>query len=132
MPRRAERGASAPSAIPNLASPTAVKPVTRVRLTDVQSGMAQAVMIVDNDTINVPKAQTIFVTGQVRTPGAYRYDDEMTVFTAIALAGGVGEKGSNSRISIVRFTNGQRKEFAAKFSDVLQPGDNVVVKNRRL
>ena len=108
------------------------KPDVRVKLNDVQSGVAQAVKILDNDTIFVPKAQVIYVAGQVRTPGGFRFDDGMTVFEAISLAGGVSEKGSNSRISIVRFVNGQRKELDAKHADVLQPGDQVVVKARRL
>ena len=108
------------------------KPDARVKLNDVQSGIAQSVKIQDNDTIFVPKAQVIYVAGQVRTPGGFRYDDGMTVFEAISLAGGVSEKGSNSRISIVRFVNGQRKELDAKHGDLLQPGDQVVVKARRL
>lgn len=108
------------------------KPDVRVKLNDVQSGVAQAVKIQDNDTIYVPKAQVIYVAGQVRTPGGFRYDDGMTVFEAISLAGGVSEKGSNSRMSIVRFVNGQRKELEAKPGDLLQPGDQVVVKARRL
>jgi polysaccharide export outer membrane protein len=108
------------------------KPDTRIRLTDVQSGIAQSVKILDNDTIFVPKAQVVYVAGQVRTTGAFRFDDGMTVFEAISLAGGISEKGSNSRISIVRFVNGQRKELEAKHGDLLQPGDQVVVKSRRL
>ncbi|HKY23464.1 MAG TPA: polysaccharide biosynthesis/export family protein [Vicinamibacterales bacterium] len=104
----------------------------RVRLTDVQSGKASSVNIKDGDTIFVPKAQRIYVTGQVRTGGAYRFEEGMTVFTAISLAGGVSEKGSNSRISITRLVNGQRIELPAKQEDVLKPGDQVTVKPRRL
>jgi polysaccharide export outer membrane protein len=108
------------------------KPDERIKLTDVQSGIAQSIKIQDNDTIFVPKAQVIYVAGMVRAPGAFRFDDGMTVFEAISLAGGVNEKGSNSRMSIVRFVNGQRKEVDAKSGDMLQPGDQVVVKARRL
>jgi polysaccharide export outer membrane protein len=119
-----------------VAGPTAgtvgAKPDARIRLSDVQSGVAQAVKIQDNDTIFVPKAQVVYVAGMVRTPGAFRFDDGMTVFEAISLAGGVSEKGSNSRMSIVRFVNGQRREIDAKPGDALQPGDQVVVKARRL
>ena len=119
------------SAGPTIVTAT-VKPDIRVKLTDVQSGIAQSVRILDNDTIFVPKAQVIYVTGYVRTPGGFRFDDGMTVFEAISLAGGVTEKGSTSRLAIVRFVNGQRKEIGAKHGDVLQAGDQVVVKSRRL
>ena len=47
------------------------------------------------------------MTGEVRTPGAYAYDDDMTIFTAISLAGGITAKGSNTRITITRLVNGQ-------------------------
>lgn len=116
---------------PNTSAVGVRAPDIRVRLTDVQSGKAQSVGIKDGDTIFVPKAERIYVTGMVRTGGAYAYDDEMTVFTAISLAGGITEKGSNSRISITRLVNGQRREIEARQEDLLKPGDQVTVKPRR-
>lgn len=124
------RSAAAGPAGPSVAAGN--KPDARVKLTDVQSGIAQSVRILDNDTIFVPKAQVVYVTGMVRNTMPVRYEEGMTVFEAVALAGGVNEKGSNTRMSIVRFVNGQRKEIDAKVGDVVQPGDQIVVKARRL
>ena len=76
--------------------------------------------------------QDVSVLGQVRTPGGYPYDETMTVFEAVSLAGGVTEKGSNTRISIRRLINGQMKEVDAKPTDTLKPGDQINVKPRRL
>jgi polysaccharide biosynthesis/export protein len=104
----------------------------KVNLDDVQNGKAQNVKIQDGDTIFVPKAQQIYVNGNVRVPGGYRYEEDMTVFTAIALAGGVTERGSTSRISVRRLVNGQMREFDVKQQDTLKPGDQVFVKPRRL
>jgi polysaccharide export outer membrane protein len=104
----------------------------RINLSDIQSGKAQNIKILDGDTITVPKAERIYVNGNVRTPGAFPYDDGMTVFEAMALAGGVTEKGSNSRVSIKRLINGQMKEVDVKQTDILKPGDQVFVKARRL
>lgn len=109
-----------------------MKADVRVRLADLQSGKAQLVSLNDGDTILVPKAERIYVTGQVRNPGSYAYDDEMTIFTAISLAGGITEKGSNSRISITRLVDGRRREIDARHEDKLLPGDQVTVKPRRL
>jgi polysaccharide biosynthesis/export protein len=117
---------------PNTAGVDARPADVRVRLTDVQSGKAQLVRIKDGDTIFVPRAQRIYVTGQVRNPGPYAYDDDMTIFTAISLAGGITEKGSNSRITITRLVKGQRREIDARQEDFLKPGDQVTVKPRRL
>ena len=119
-----------------IASPADAQDATtadlRVSLNDLQSGKAASITILDGDTIYVPRAERIYVNGQVRTPGAYPYEENMTVFTAIALAGGITEKGSNSRISVVRIEGGQRKEVDVKQTDTLRAGDQVFVKPRRL
>jgi polysaccharide export outer membrane protein len=104
----------------------------RVNLRDIQSGQAQNIKVLDGDTVFVPIQERVSVTGNVRNPGAYPFDDGMTVFEAVGLAGGVSDKGSNSRISIQRMINGKLKEIGVKQSDTLKPGDQVVVKARRL
>jgi polysaccharide biosynthesis/export protein len=104
----------------------------RVNLRDIQTGKAQNVKMRDGDTIFVPKADRVWVVGQVRNPQGVIYEEGMTVFEAIAAAGGITEKGSNSRIEIVRIENGQRKSLDAKQTDVLKPGDQVNVRTRRL
>jgi polysaccharide biosynthesis/export protein len=104
----------------------------RVNLRDIQTGKAQNIRMRDGDTIFVPKAERVWVVGQVRNPQGVVYEEGMTVFEAIAAAGGITEKGSNSRIEIVRIENGQRKSIDAKQTDVLRPGDQVNVRTRRL
>jgi len=104
----------------------------RVNLRDIQTGKAQNITMRDGDTIFVPKADRIWVVGQVRNPHGVVYEEGMTVFEAIAAAGGITEKGSNSRIEIVRIENGQRRSIDAKQTDVLKPGDQVNVRTRRL
>ncbi|MET0213589.1 MAG: polysaccharide biosynthesis/export family protein [Vicinamibacterales bacterium] len=104
----------------------------RVNLRDIQTGKAQNIKMRDGDTIFVPKAERVWVVGQVRNPQGVIYEEGMTVFEAIAAAGGITEKGSNNRIEIVRIENGQRKSLDAKQSDVLKPGDQVNVRTRRL
>ena len=103
-----------------------------VNLDDLQSGQTASVPLQDGDTIFVPKTERIYVNGFVRTPGGYAYEENMTVFTAIALAGGVTEKGSNTRISVKRLIKGEMKEVDVKQTDILKPGDQVYVKPRRL
>jgi protein involved in polysaccharide export with SLBB domain len=55
----------------------------------------------------------------------------MTVYQAVSLAGGITEKGAN-RFAIRRLIKGQLKEVDAKAEDLVQPGDSVLVRNRRL
>ncbi|MEO5739881.1 MAG: polysaccharide biosynthesis/export family protein [Vicinamibacterales bacterium] len=104
----------------------------RVNLRDIQTGKAQNIKMLHGDTVFVPKAERVWVVGQVRNPQGVVHEEGMTVFEAIAAAGGITEKGSNSRIEIVRIENGQRKSIDAKQTDVLKPGDQVNVRTRRL
>ena len=104
----------------------------RVNLRDIQTGKAQNIKMRDGDTIFIPKAERVWVVGQVRNPQGVVFEEGMTVFEAIAAAGGITEKGSNSRIEIVRIEKGQRKSIDAKQTDLLKPGDQVNVRTRRL
>ncbi len=104
----------------------------RVNLRDIQTGKARNVQVQDGDTIFVPKAERVWVVGQVRNSGGIPFEDGMTVFQAISAAGGISEKGSNSRIEIIRIEDGKRKTMDAKQTDLLKPGDQVNVRARRL
>jgi polysaccharide export outer membrane protein len=103
----------------------------RVSLRDIQTGQARHIKVQDGDTIFVPKAERVWVVGQVRNSGGVVYEDGMTVFEAIAAAGGITEKGSNSRIEIIRIEDGKRRTIDASQTDVLKPGDQVNVRPRR-
>jgi polysaccharide export outer membrane protein len=107
--------------------------VQRVSLRDIQSGkLSQNVQIRDGDTIFVPKADRFFVTGQVRNPGSYVLEPSTTVLQAISMAGGVSDRGSNRRIRIIRVVDNKKQEFDAKPTDLVQPGDTIMVRQRLL
>ena len=109
-----------------------VTPAVRVSLKDLQSGtVPQNVALRDGDTISVPRAETVFVTGFVKTPGAYPLQfKEMTVLQAVSLAGGITDRGSSSRITVVRLVEGVKKEVRVKLTDLVLPGDTIKVPER--
>jgi polysaccharide biosynthesis/export protein len=107
--------------------------VQRVNLHEIETGrLSRNVTIRDGDTIFVPKAERFFVTGFVRTPGSYTLEPNMTVLQAISMAGGVTERGSGRRLKVTRVVNGERKDFDAKPTDLVQPGDTITVRQRLL
>jgi polysaccharide biosynthesis/export protein len=107
--------------------------VQRVNLHEIETGrLSRNVTIRDGDTIFVPKAERFFVTGFVRTPGSYTLEPNMTVLQAISMAGGVTERGSGRRLRVTRVVNGERKDFDAKPTDLVQPGDTIAVRQRLL
>src|SRR4051812_46049966 len=68
--------------------------VVRVNWKDLELGKGRDVPLQDGDIVNVPKAQTFFITGQVRNGGPYVLEPGTTVQQAIAMAGGLNERGS--------------------------------------
>jgi polysaccharide export outer membrane protein len=89
--------------------------------------MALNLPLIDGDTITVPKAQSVFVSGEVKTPGAYAVERGTTVLQLLSLAGGVTDRGADGRVRIMRTVNGKKIEIKAKLSDAVLPGDTIVV-----
>jgi len=102
----------------------------RVTMEDLRNGRAQQILLNDGDTVNVPKAQTFIVNGFVRTPNSYVLEGEVTVQKAIAMAGGVTERGAQSRTKIQRMVDGKLVEIKAKMTDLVLPNDTIVVPQR--
>lgn len=106
--------------------------VIRVNLKDLQSGTGTArnVDLLDGDTIYVARAEHVYVFGQVKAPGSYPIKSDTTVLQALSLAGGVTPNAAMNRIKIVRVVDGQKKEIKVKLTDLVQPGDTIMVPER--
>jgi polysaccharide export outer membrane protein len=104
---------------------------TRINIKDLQIGKAGiGVMLQAGDTVFVPKAQLIYISGMVRNSGSYVLDPGMTVQQAIALAGGLNDRGSDRRITIARMVNNKRVVLKAKLTDVVQANDTIEIGQR--
>jgi polysaccharide biosynthesis/export protein len=118
---------------PLLPDETGEADVVKVDLKALQSGgIEQNVALRDGDTIFVPKAESVYVYGQVRSPGAYALQQSQTttVLQALSLAGGATDRGAVNRVRIVRIVNGEKVELKVKLSDLVQPGDTLIVPER--
>src|SRR5262252_7583536 len=106
--------------------------ITRADLKALQSGAAaENAMLRDGDTLFVPRAESVYVFGQVKNPGAYALQQKnTTVLQALSLAGGLTDLGSTTRIRIVRLVNGNKQEINVKLGDTVQPGDTIIVRER--
>jgi len=90
------------------------------------------VRIQDGDTINVLKAEPVYITGYVKSVGAYPVRRGMTVSQALALAGGISDKGKDSGIRIERTENGKKIPISVKDNktEIVKPGDTIIVPAR--
>jgi polysaccharide export outer membrane protein len=107
-------------------------PSLRITLKELQSGQLPAGFALrDGDTVTIPKAETIFVTGQVKIPGPYVIEGDLTVMQAIAMAGGATDKGAPNRVRIFRTVDGKQQEVkGVKLSDLVKAGDTIDVPQR--
>lgn len=78
----------------------------------------------------------IYVSGAVKTAGAYPYEPGLTVLNAVVLAGGFTELASPARTKLMRRDNSKsktttvnlKKILKGKINDiVLQPGDRIFI-----
>jgi polysaccharide export outer membrane protein len=108
------------------------KDVEHVDLRELQNGLlTHNPMLRDGDTIFIPQAQSIYVYGQVRNPGAYTLQHKnSTVLQALALAGGVTDRGRTSGLKIRRTVEGKEQEIRVKTTDLVKPGDVIMVPER--
>ncbi len=111
---------------------TSTAETIRVSLASLQTGtLSQNVALRAGDTIFIPRAETVFVSGNVRSPGEFVIRSRsMTVRQALALAGGVTERGSTGRIQIVRQIDGKEVTVKADVQSTVQSGDTIVVGDR--
>jgi len=84
--------------------------------------------IMDNDSVYITKAGVFFVTGEVKKPDAYKYEEGTTVIKAITMGGGFTDKASKGRIRIIRTVNGKEKILEkVKMDEPVLPDDVLVV-----
>jgi polysaccharide export outer membrane protein len=67
------------------------------------------VAVEDGDNIYIPKAGVFFITGEVKKPDAYKYEEGTTVIKAITTAGGLTDKAAAGRIRIIRKVGGKEQ-----------------------
>jgi polysaccharide export outer membrane protein len=105
--------------------------VFRASIRELEGGaLAQNLDLRDGDTIFVPRAETVYVFGQVKNPGAYGVQKNTTVLQALSLAGGVNENGAMNRIQVMRIVNGAKQELRVKLTDSVRPEDTIIVPQR--
>jgi polysaccharide export outer membrane protein len=105
--------------------------IMRVSMDDLREGRVTAnLLLQDGDTIVVPAADRFYVTGFVKSPGQFVLVPNMTVRQAIAVAGGLTERGSTRGMKIIRRVGDKEVEIDADMSDPVKPNDTIKVRQR--
>jgi polysaccharide export outer membrane protein len=80
--------------------------------------------------VEVEAYRPFFILGEVTAPGQYPYVANMTVETAIAIAGGFGPRAYRRTVVVNRNSDGQQVRMTVPLSYSLRPGDTINVQER--
>lgn len=105
--------------------------IFRASIRELEAGaLKQNIDLQHGDTLYVPRAESVYVFGQVKNPGAYPIQKDTTVLQALSLAGGHTEHAALNRITVVRVVKGEQKEIKVKLTGIVKPGDTIKVPER--
>ena len=86
------------------------------------------VIVRGGDNIYVEKAGVYYVTGEVKRPDVYFYEENINVIKAITKAGGLTDLAAQSNIRIIRKINGEEKVYEkVDMDEPILPEDVIVV-----
>ena len=80
--------------------------------------------------VEIEAYRPFFILGEVTAPGQYPYVANMTVETAVAIAGGFGPRGFRKTVTISRIVNGQQVRLTVPITCPIRPGDTINVQER--
>ena len=83
-------------------------------------------------SIDVQQNRPFFILGEVRTAGQFPYVSGMTVETAVAIAGGYGDRASERKARVTRRFGSATEIFEVTPDFELEPGDTVYIYERFL
>ena len=81
-------------------------------------------------SVEVEAYRPFFILGEVTNPGQYPYVANMTIETAVAIAGGFAPRALKTKVELTRNAPGQQIKGDVPLGYPLRPGDTVVVKER--
>ncbi len=80
--------------------------------------------------VEVEAYRPFFILGEVAAPGQYPYVPNMTVETAVAIAGGFSPRARKSEVDLTRTDATGPVRASVPLGTLLRPGDTVVVTER--
>jgi polysaccharide export outer membrane protein len=83
-------------------------------------------------TVTISEYRPFFILGEVAKPGSYAYVPNMTVLTAVAIAGGFTLRAEKEAVAITRRGDGKSVDWRATGGARVLPGDVVNVAERHL
>jgi polysaccharide biosynthesis/export protein len=113
-----------------------IGPVSARGLTTLQLGNAisaklrQGYIREPHVAVEVDTYRPFFILGEVTFPGQYPYVANMTVETAVAIAGGFSPRAKRNEVNIARPYGGQIVRGTVPVFTAVRPGDTIIIAER--
>jgi len=78
-------------------------------------------------TVSIEEYRNFYVNGQVEKPGGYPFSPGLTVRKAISIAGGLKERASRDKMSIIRDDDPTQSPKRVDLNAIVFPGDILTV-----
>ena len=78
-------------------------------------------------TVAIIKYRNFYVSGEAKKPGAFSYQEGITVLKAITLAGGWTIRAAKSEAQVLRMVDGEQQLLSVKMNDLIHPDDILIV-----
>jgi polysaccharide export outer membrane protein len=115
----------------SLIGPVQARGLTPVDLSRAVAGRRRQGYVRDPHlSVEVETYRPFFILGEVTAPGQYPYVANMTVETAVAIAGGFSPRAQKSGVQLTRNMNGQPIRNNVPLNFVVRPGDTITVGER--
>jgi len=86
---------------------------------------SQNMLLEPGDAVVAPLADSVYVHGEVKVPGAVKSTSDLTVLRALAQVGGITPLGATGRVEILRGQGDKKERIRVDVDKMMKsPGDN--------
>lgn len=93
----------------------------------IQEGLLGDYLINPQVTVSIIEYRPFFIHGQVKQPGGYPFQDDLTLDKAIAIAGGLAARASKTNWKVSRVVDGKTTIIKANVTTVILPDDIIEI-----
>lgn len=93
----------------------------------IRKGLLAGYLLHPSVQVDIITYRPFFIHGEVKKPGAYPYQPGLNIDQAIALAGGLTERASVSKIYVKKSEKEPKKANKVKLTYSVSPGDIVTI-----
>lgn len=91
------------------------------------NGLKQGYLVDPKVSLSQIAYRSIYINGEVQKPGSYPFEPGLTLAKAIALGGGLTERASIKRVTIVRGDGSPTLTAKVTLNTVIAPGDTISI-----